>query len=186
MPDLGGVERRIHHALLDQKHPVLDRIDDGEIAIDDEIEDGIKNVIGAVSQLAGQGFEPGPDVGVRARRPVADTDEEMGAKEKGGFARMDRIGVEVGGAGDNEQLVAIGFDLRQLVRLQRILDRERVEAEAFRNPFELARRRLVKAKPKEIAIVAIFGNRFVRADVADKLAVMINAGGHNRHRQNLR
>src|SRR3546814_4186123 len=54
----------------------------------------------------------------------------MRTDEEGRLPRLDRIAVAIGGARDDEQLVAIGFDLGELVRLQRILDRERMQADA--------------------------------------------------------
>src|SRR3546814_3576167 len=99
---------------------------------------------------------------------MADADEEMRADEEGRFPRLDRIAVEIGGAGDEEQLIAIGFDLGELVRLQRILDRERMQAEPLGDAGKFARCRLVEAEPEEIAIVAIIRDRLVRAEVADE------------------
>src|SRR3546814_4113741 len=84
---------------------------------------------------------------LRACRPMADADEEMRADEEGGLPRLDRIAVEIGGAGDEEQLIAIGFDLGELVRLQRILDRERMQAEPLGDAGQFARCRLVEAAP---------------------------------------
>src|SRR3546814_11822040 len=74
------------------------------------------------------------------RRAVTHRDEKVAPDEEGGLARLDRVVVEIGGARDDEQLVAIGFDLGKLIGLERILDRERVESEALRDAFELARR----------------------------------------------
>ena len=181
MADFLGVERRVHHAFLDEEQPVLDRVDHREIAVDDEIEDRIEDIVGAVRKLGGQRFEPRADFGVRPRRPVTDADEEMRTEEKSGLARMDRVGIEVRGAGDDEELVAIGLDLGQLVRLQRILDRKRVKAKPFRDALQLSRRGLIKAEPEEIAVSAIQGKLFVGSDIADKLSVMIDAGGHDWH-----
>src|SRR3546814_15561456 len=71
------------HAVLDPQHPLLDRIDHREIAVDNEIEHRIEDIVGTVREFRRQGFEPRPDVGVRPRRPVADTDEEMRTDEEG-------------------------------------------------------------------------------------------------------
>src|SRR3546814_17390441 len=70
-----------------------------------------------------------------------------------------------------------------LVRLQRVLDRERVEAETLRDALELARRRFVEAEPEEFALGAFVGNRLVGAEVADELSLVVAAGGHDRHRR---
>src|SRR3546814_19955472 len=47
-------------------------------------------------------------------------------------------------------------------------------------PYTTLFRSLVESEPEEIAIVAIIRDRLVRAEVADELAVMIDAGGHDR------
>lgn len=145
MPDVVGVERRVHDAFLDRKQPVLDRVDHREIAVDDEIENRIEDIIGAVRQFRRQGFEPRAHLAVRPRRPVTDTYDEVTTQEEGGFARLDRIAIAIAGAGDDEQLLAIGFDLWKLVGLQRVLDRQRMQAETLGDAFELAGGRLEQA-----------------------------------------
>src|SRR3546814_1779736 len=117
------------------------------------------------------------------RRAVTHRDEKVAPDEEGGLARLDRVVVEIGGARDDEPLVAIGFDLGKLIGLERILDRERVESEALRDAFELARRRRIEAEPEELALGAILGNRLVGAEIADELSAVVKAGGHDRHRQ---
>src|SRR3546814_12165115 len=78
-----------------------------EIAVDDEIEHRIENIVGAVREFRRQGFKPRPDVGVRACRPMADADEEMRADEEGRFPRLDRIaGLASTVAGDEERAAA--------------------------------------------------------------------------------
>src|SRR3546814_4185252 len=107
----------------------------------------------------------------------------MAAKEDRGLARLDRIAVEIGGACDDEKLVAIDVGFGELVRLQRVLDRGRVEAETLRDALELARRRFVEAEPEEFALGAFVGNRLVGAEVTDELSLVVEAGGHDRHRR---
>src|SRR3546814_2123795 len=76
MAKFRSVERGVHHAVHDPQHPLLDRNDHREIAVDDEIEHRIENIVGAVREFRRQGFKPRPDVGVRACRPMADRSEE--------------------------------------------------------------------------------------------------------------
>src|SRR3546814_10307054 len=92
----------------------------------------------------------------------------MAAKEDRGLARLDRIAVEIGGACDDEKLVAIDVGFGELVRLQRVLDRGRVEAETLRDALELARRRFVEAEPEEFALGAFVGNRLVGAERSEE------------------
>src|SRR3546814_4040851 len=46
--DFLRVERRVHDAVLDQQQPVLDRVDHREIAVNDEVEDRVKQIVGTV------------------------------------------------------------------------------------------------------------------------------------------
>src|SRR3546814_8533473 len=110
----------------------------------------------------------------------------MAAKEDRGLARLDRIAVEIGGACDDEKLVAIDVGFGELVRLQRVLDRERVEAETLSDALELARRRFVEAEPEEFTIGAFVGNRLVGSEVAAELSRVVEAGGQARERQESR
>src|SRR3546814_18317707 len=107
----------------------------------------------------------------------------MAAKEDRCLARLDRIAVEIGGACDDEKLVAIDVGFGELVRLQRVLDRERVEAETLRDALELARRRFVEAAPDEFALGAFVGTRLVGAEVADAISLFVEAGGPVRPRR---
>src|SRR3546814_20675497 len=75
----------------------------------------------------------------------------------------------------------VGFG--ELVRLQRVLGRGRVEAETLRDALELARRRFVEAEPEEFALGAFVGNCLAGAEVADELSPVVEAGGHDRHRR---
>src|SRR3546814_6196798 len=97
----------------------------------------------------------------------------MRTDEEGRLPRLDRIAVEIGGARDDEQLLAIGFDLGELVRLQRILDRERMQAEAPGDAGKHGRGRLVDAEPAAFAIFPILPNSSVRSMVASAFAWMI-------------
>src|SRR3546814_3369929 len=101
----------------------------------------------------------------------------MAAKEDRGLARLDRIAVEIGGACADEKLVAIDVGFGELVRLQRVLDRERVEAETLPAALELARRGLGEAEPEEVALGAFVGNRPVGAEGAAEPSLVVVAGG---------
>src|SRR3546814_980978 len=100
------------------------------MAGDDEVEERVEHMVGAVAEQRRRGFEPRAHLGMAARRAVADRNAEMAADEQGGLARLDGIAVAIGGARDDEKLVAIDVGLGKLVRLSCVLDRAWVEAEA--------------------------------------------------------
>ena len=60
---------------------------------------------------------------------MSDADDMVRTDEDGRFAIGDAVCFQMGGARDHEELVAIHIDLRQLVRLERILDGQGMQSE---------------------------------------------------------
>src|SRR3546814_13702508 len=48
---------------------------------------------------------------------------------------------------------------------------------------QLAGRRVVEAEPEKFALGAFAGDRLFGAEVADELSLVVEAGGHDRHRR---
>src|SRR3546814_12157493 len=48
---------------------------------------------------------------------------------------------------------------------------------------QLAGRRFVEAEPEKFALGAFAGDRLFGAEVADELSLVVEAGGHHRHRR---
>src|SRR3546814_6376672 len=48
---------------------------------------------------------------------------------------------------------------------------------------QLAGRRFVEAEPEKFALGAFAGDRLFGAEVADELSLVVEAGGHDRHRR---
>ena len=72
------------------------------------------------------------------------------ADEHRGLAISDLAALEMGGAGDDEQLVAIDVDLGQLVGLERVLDRQRMEVVLLLQDAHLLDGRVGDADPDEL------------------------------------
>ena len=111
----------------------------------------------------------------RTRDDVAVADEDRG------LAISDLAALEMGGAGDDEQLVAINVDLGQLVGLERVLDRQRMEVVcSWRSRISSA---VGSAMPiqtnSDLSSRAV--DLLVDRDLADALAVAIEIGGDDRH-----
>ena len=62
--DLGLMKRSMEHAILELIDLALDRLDDRHVVVDDEVEDGIEDVILAAGEDRGTGLEPFADGGV--------------------------------------------------------------------------------------------------------------------------
>ena len=49
-------EKRVERALLGLKHLLLDRLDDRQVAVDDEVKNSVKHVVDAVLEQPGRRF----------------------------------------------------------------------------------------------------------------------------------
>ncbi len=74
--DFVAVEKRVERALLGFEHVFLDRLDDRQIAVDDEVEDGVEDVVDAVLEQLGRGFELMAKPRKAALGAVAHADDE--------------------------------------------------------------------------------------------------------------
>jgi hypothetical protein len=106
---------------------------------------------------------------------VADRDDETLARENVGLAERDMIALKLGGAQDQEQRVAVELELGPLVGVQRILDRERVQAELRLDLPQLRLIGLVKADPDEVAGSLRPAPPFPDRDVHDALAAAVGS-----------
>ena len=67
-----AAEESVDRAMLHRQHLLLDRLDHRQIAVDDEIEDGVEDIVDAVHQQGGRRLELVAQRAVGARRDVAD------------------------------------------------------------------------------------------------------------------
>jgi hypothetical protein len=98
------------------------------------------------------------------------------------LAELDALVDHLGGAGDDEQAVAVALDLGPLVRLRRIVDGELVEIELLLDDSKLGVGRLEQPDPDEMALASRPFAALVDADVGDLAAVMIDAGADQARR----
>ncbi len=116
-------EERIERALFHRHDLLLDRLDDGQVSVDDVVEDGVKHVVDPLRELGGGGFELRAQRLMRARGAVAYADDMVAADEERRFAVIDVVVAELSGSRDDEQLIAVDIDLGQLIGVDGIFDR---------------------------------------------------------------
>jgi hypothetical protein len=149
-PDRLLLGKRIDRGLFHVVGDGLKALHRGQIAIDDEIEDRMEHVVGALGQPLGVGFERAAQADMGALRPEAHRDDEIGPEEKGRLAISQRfIGFERGRARDDEQVLLVDVELGHLLRAERILDGERMQAILMRHPVHLVVVGLAQADPVE-------------------------------------
>ena len=103
-------------------------------------------------------LEVEPDVVQRAALAVADGDHEARTDEDHQLADLDRLGAAgvTGGLDHEEQRVADDLELRALVGVDGILDRERVQLEPLAHRLDDLSAGVVEADPHE-AVAARVG-----------------------------
>ena len=102
---------------------------------------------------------------------IAAPDEDMGLAE--GDAPVDQLG----GAGDHEERVAILLELRPLMRVGGVLDRERVQVELLLHAAQQRRLGLEQADPDDVVVFARPFAGFRDRDIGDAHAMDIDARG---------
>ena len=115
--------------LLELVQFVAELGDDRQVVVDDEVEDRVQAVGRAERQQFGFALDPRAHRRVRQRRAVAHGDQVARAEERIRLAEADVAFDHLRRMHDHEQRIAVGLDLRPLVRVLRVLDREVVQAE---------------------------------------------------------
>jgi len=103
------------------------------------------------------------------------------ADEDRGLAVADHFIVELGGPGDDEQLVVIDVDLGQLVRAERVLDRQRVQPVGLLEGAQLGLGRIDEPDPHEFGVIARALGPLLDGDLAHSPAVAVKVRGDNGH-----
>lgn len=134
---------------LDLVDVVLDSGHHRGVAVDHRVEDGVEGGLGAQGEQFRGGLHAAADRGQVGGRAVADRDEEVLADEDvelAEFHLLRRVQV-TGGAQDDEEGVAVTFQLGALMGLQGVLDGQRVEVELGGQGVEFGLGRAVQADP---------------------------------------
>ena len=93
-----GIDRRG----LDRQHVLLDLLDHRLIAIDDEVEHAVQDVVDAVREQFRRCLQLRPQHGVVADRPVANRDDVAFSDEDRGLAIVDGAVAEARGGRDDK------------------------------------------------------------------------------------
>src|SRR5512132_321558 len=96
-----------------------------------------------------------------------------------GFAKLDLLLDDLGGAQHHEQRVTEDFDLRALVRPKCVLDREVVQPELLLDDLQDIFARLMQPDPDEAA--RTFGERatLVDVEIGNAAAIFVSRAGHD-------
>ena len=106
-----------------------ERFDDGDIAVDDMIDDGMQYGARPVDEATWVRFEPAAALGEWRRRTVAHVHDEAVADEHLDLTELGHlfVGEVLGGLHHDEHRSFVHVELRSLVGLDGILDGERMQ-----------------------------------------------------------
>ena len=151
-PDAFGRRKADHRAFLHLLDRALERVEQRHVGVHQVVEQPVQHHVRPFGEPLRIGLELAAQFREAVGAAEAHRDDEAGAQEDRGLAVDDLLdALELGGAGQHEQLVAVSLGFRALVRAHRILDRERMEAVAALEQRELLAGRSGKADPVELA-----------------------------------
>ena len=185
--DGGRIRECFDRPLLEHLHAFLEPLEHRLVAIDDEVEDRVRGVIGPFGEPLGHGFQPRAQIVMRAGRADPHRHQEIAAEENRGLPVADVLPLfDRRGARDDKQVLAVDLDLGDLVGIERILDRQRVEAELGADQLHLRVAGIAQSDPVELIALG----QHVFASVDDerlflRFSVGIAAGGNDRHGRGL-
>ena len=130
---------------LDLVDVVLQPVQHGAVVVDDLVQHRVEDRVRPLAQQLRVGLQPGAHLAEVGLRGVPHRDDEVGPEEQVDLADLDLfVVVDVAGRPQHdEQHVAVLLQLRALVGVDRVLDREGVQAELLRDRPDL---RLVGAQ----------------------------------------
>ena len=117
--------------ILDVLDLIVDRVEHRKVVVDDEIENGVDNEVFALREAFRARLAAFAHMRIRARCAMAHAHDIAGADKNMRLAEGDAALNHLRGARDDENAVFIFFELRKLMRLERVLDREMMQRELF-------------------------------------------------------
>ena len=128
----------------------VEALDDGLVVVDDAVDDRVQRRPRATAQQVRALLHPCAHL-VQVGLAVADCDQELVADEDEDLAEGDLVPVVVPARGlqDEEERIAVDLELRPLMRVDRVLDRQLVQLELAAHGVELLDRRLEEPDPDE-------------------------------------
>jgi hypothetical protein len=148
------------HIRLDLVDVRLDGVDHGEIVVHHVVGDRVQHGGRALGELPRVRLQTLAHRAERAVPPVPHGDDEVPADEHHDLAGVDdlagrgqlRVLHVTDGLEHGEQRLPVPLDLRPLVRVHRVLDRQRVQVEQLGDVRELQLGRLVQPQPDEAVV----------------------------------
>src|SRR5262245_21056437 len=130
---LGGVALRVlaEDRFLELRHPILDMLDHGEVAVHHVVHQGVEDEPGSLGEMAGGGLAAPAHLAVGTRVAVPDRHHGAGPHEDVRLPAVDRafLGVPSHRSQHDEEALTVLLELRPLVRPMGVLDCQVVQAE---------------------------------------------------------
>jgi len=151
------------------------------IVVDDMVEYGVQHIVDPMLQQFGRFFQPLSKVEVSLFDAMADRDDMANAHKDMGFPERHLAIGALDGSRHDKKLVPIDVHLGQLMSLERVLHRERVQGKTRFEERHFFRRRLNQANPDELVVADLNFAQCIRCELLGDHAIPINPCGHNAH-----
>ena len=151
--DVGRVAAMREHLFLQRVRLGFQLVQDGEVVVDDEVDDRIDDEALALRQHLRRAFGARAHFAIGRGRAVAHGDHVARSRENVRLAELDLLVDDLRGAQRHEDRVPVDLELRALMREQRVLDREVVQVEALLHGLEQVLVRRVQPDPDERAVL---------------------------------
>ena len=155
---------------------LLNGFEHGGVVVDDEVEDGVENVILTPGQRPRAAFASFAHRLVGRRGAVPDRHDISFADEQMRLAERDAVALELRGARDDEQRVAILLDLRPLMGMVGIFDRKVMQLELSLHAAQHGEIGFMESDPDHVVGLAAPARGFIDRDVGDTPAFDVDAG----------
>ena len=160
-------------AILDAPDLLRQRVEDGEVAVDDRVHQRVEHVGGAEPQQIRLLFAALADVHEPAPRIPSNRDDVAPADEYRHLAGVQFVVLDLDRVHDDEDRVAVLFDLGPLVAVAGVLDGELVQTEHFLHRFDLGGVGILQRDPDETVRPADVLADLADGDVGDLFPVLV-------------
>jgi hypothetical protein len=139
----------------------------------------VKDIVGPLTEKVGRRLKVRTQWFVRTGGALPHGDDMAVAEERGGLAIDDVAAGEMRGAADDEQLIAVYIDLRQLAVLERVLNRKRMQAVQSAQGLDLVATRVRQADPDELGAVVGTMHALVDRDLTNPATMAVQISGND-------
>lgn len=134
---------------------VLDHFEDGQILVDHSVQDRVQHIVDTLAELRRRCLELLPKFAQRSGIAVPHGDKVIVTGEDRHLAVADPVADQLGGLGDDVQLIVVDLELGRAQRVHGVVDRQRMEVIRRLDRAEFVCGGLAKRDPAEARAILV-------------------------------